>query len=247
MDNQQAKFILQSYRGGSPDQSDPQFAAALELAAQDPELAAWLADDQACDEVIRRKLSEVEVPAELRANLVHGQHVVPLLQPRTAWRSLALAASLVFLLGVGAIWWTFSGKSTPLTMADYEVRMVDKLYRPLSFDFASSDVAVIQGWLQTNSALGALTIPARMSRLPSIGCDTLLIEGRPVAVICFRVSNNEVVHLFVMSAAGLEDVTSMAASRKMGTFRTLRWREAGNVYVLAGRQDESALRRLIEG
>lgn len=247
MDNQQAKFILQCYRQGSSDRSDPHFAAALELAAQDPALAAWLADDQACDEILRRKLSEVEVPADLRTNLILGQHAVPLPQPNTTWKTLAWAASLVFLLGVGAIWWTFSGGAAPLTMTDYEVRMVDKLYRPISFNFASSDAAVIQAWLQTNSALGELTIPARMSGLPSIGCETLSIEGRPVAIICFRVSQDEVVHLFVMSAAGLEDVSSVAESRKSGAFRTLSWREGDNVYVLAGRQNESSLRRLIEG
>ena len=50
MDNNDAKLILQVYRSGGEDASDPFFAEALEQARLDPALRTWFAEQQAKDD-----------------------------------------------------------------------------------------------------------------------------------------------------------------------------------------------------
>ncbi|MGJ8655131.1 MAG: hypothetical protein ACSHX6_01670 [Akkermansiaceae bacterium] len=66
MDKQHAKFILQSYRPDGADASNPDFAEALKVAAEDRELGSWLADERAHDAVFAEALSSVDIPEGLR-------------------------------------------------------------------------------------------------------------------------------------------------------------------------------------
>ena len=71
MNNQEAKLILQAYRCGGQDASDPPFAEALEQARRDPELQKWFAEENAIDARIQTSLqTAVPVPRELKSNLL---------------------------------------------------------------------------------------------------------------------------------------------------------------------------------
>ena len=70
MDREQAKFILQSFRPDGADASDADFAEALQLAAQDRVLGAWLADERAADAAFATALGEVEIPEVLRQRIL---------------------------------------------------------------------------------------------------------------------------------------------------------------------------------
>ncbi len=74
MDKEQAKFILQSFRPDGADASDADFAEALELAASDRELGEWLADERAADAEFAAALSYVEIPEELRQQILSVMH-----------------------------------------------------------------------------------------------------------------------------------------------------------------------------
>lgn len=67
MDNQQAKFILQSFRPDGADAQDPDFAEALGLAAEDRELGAWLTQERARDAAFAAALNDVPIPKDLRS------------------------------------------------------------------------------------------------------------------------------------------------------------------------------------
>ena len=56
MDEQEARLILQGYRPGGQDQSDPHFSEALQEVMRNPELAQWFADEQAFDQAIATHL-----------------------------------------------------------------------------------------------------------------------------------------------------------------------------------------------
>src|SRR6266487_2814662 len=75
MDNQEAKFILNAYRPGGQDASDPRFAGALEQARRDPILDRWFGESVAFDAAVSQKLRAVEAPADLRENILAGVKV----------------------------------------------------------------------------------------------------------------------------------------------------------------------------
>lgn len=70
MDNDQAKFILRSFRPDGADVDDSEFAEALTLALTDRELSAWLADERAFDSQFANALAAVELPENLRHDIL---------------------------------------------------------------------------------------------------------------------------------------------------------------------------------
>jgi hypothetical protein len=70
MDNEEAKFILQSFRPDGADAADPSFAEALALAAENRELGGWLAHERAADAAFAAALNDVEIPEDLRESIL---------------------------------------------------------------------------------------------------------------------------------------------------------------------------------
>lgn len=70
MDNEQAKFILQSFRPDGADAGEPDFAEALGLAAADRELGEWLARERAQDAAFAAALADVAIPDDLRESIL---------------------------------------------------------------------------------------------------------------------------------------------------------------------------------
>jgi hypothetical protein len=70
MDNEEARFILRSFRPDGADVSDPQFAEALQLAVKNRELGEWLASERAFDSAFARALASVSLPENLREDIL---------------------------------------------------------------------------------------------------------------------------------------------------------------------------------
>ena len=70
MTEQEARFILQSYRPGGEDKDDPQFAEALREAERNPELARWLAEEQAFDCAVAAQLAALPAPFGLKTRIL---------------------------------------------------------------------------------------------------------------------------------------------------------------------------------
>lgn len=70
MDNEEAKFILQSFRPDGADASDPAFAQALAVAAEDREVGEWLARERATDAAFAAALGRVAIPDDLRESIL---------------------------------------------------------------------------------------------------------------------------------------------------------------------------------
>jgi len=64
------KFILSSYRPDGADSHDPDFAEALQMAAEDRELGAWLAEERAHDAMFANALQEIELPDGLKEEIL---------------------------------------------------------------------------------------------------------------------------------------------------------------------------------
>lgn len=70
MDKEQARFILHSFRPDGADANDHDFAEALALAMEDRELCEWLANERAFDAGFAQALATVELPEDLRQNII---------------------------------------------------------------------------------------------------------------------------------------------------------------------------------
>lgn len=70
MDKDEAKFLLGSFRPDGADAGDEDFAAALQLAAEDRELGEWLAGERAVDAAFAAALGSVQAPASLRQDIL---------------------------------------------------------------------------------------------------------------------------------------------------------------------------------
>lgn len=70
MDKEHAKFILQSFRPDGADAGNPDFAEALQVAAEDRELSLWLAQERAHDAMFAAALMSVNIPEGLRDEIL---------------------------------------------------------------------------------------------------------------------------------------------------------------------------------
>jgi hypothetical protein len=70
MDKEQARFILRSFRPDGADAEDPDFAEALRVATENRELGEWLASERAFDAEFARALGTVDLPENLREDII---------------------------------------------------------------------------------------------------------------------------------------------------------------------------------
>ncbi len=70
MDREQARFILQSFRPNGSDVHSTDFTEALALAMENRELGEWLADERAFDATFAEALASVQLPENLRADII---------------------------------------------------------------------------------------------------------------------------------------------------------------------------------
>lgn len=70
MDEEQARFILRSFRPDGADADDPDFAEALKLALENRELGEWLAHERAFDASFADALGSLDLPENLREDIL---------------------------------------------------------------------------------------------------------------------------------------------------------------------------------
>jgi len=99
LDSDKARTILLLYRP-DVDDGDPQFAEALKQAERDPELAAWLAEQEASYSDVRRELRSIEPPADLHGKILR-ERPIPFPQSRPIVRLWQIAAAVALLAGIG--------------------------------------------------------------------------------------------------------------------------------------------------
>ncbi len=70
MDKEQARFVLRSFRPDGADAGDPDFAEALKVALENRELGEWLAHERAFDASFSQALGTVDLPSNLRDDIL---------------------------------------------------------------------------------------------------------------------------------------------------------------------------------
>lgn len=254
MDNEQAKLILSTYRPGGEDASDPFFSEALEQVRLDPELARWFADQRRFDHSMHQAQASVQPPAHLRDQLLVNRQVARL-QPRpglltrlrsrpAAW--MALAASITLLLSIGFL--MRPTRNVPLT-ADQFAQEVFHLKQSgkISLGKMGGGSEALRAWLAQQGAPADFSLPAPLDALGAMGCQSFTIRGQKVALVCFMLDKDRIVHFFVMDNTGLNHPPGAEPRTiRQGGLTALTWSHGGRTYILTGSGvDEATLRRLI--
>ncbi|MDE3066257.1 MAG: hypothetical protein KGJ60_01770 [Verrucomicrobiota bacterium] len=243
MNHEQAKEILSAYRPGTDDERDPVFAEALELARRDPELAAWLKDQQAFDAAVRRRLVAVRVAPELLDEIRAGVSR----RYRAVYRRreflTALAACLVLLLTVAGVWWYRQSQRPTTQFAACRRDMVQFLHQFPRLDLETENLAQARQWLADTHHLRQVQIPAGLQRFPTIGCRTIEWRGRSLALVCFVV-DGEIVHFILIPRSSIPDgpQTSEPQFARVNGTTTAAWSRGDLTYLVLTKASEKFLR-----
>lgn len=242
MTNEEAKFILQSYRHSGADADNPVFREALEHARRDPQLNQWLAEEIQMDSVMSRKIkSAVTVPAHLKSAILAGGKIV---QPRAWYRRswLASAACFLILAGVFSLWVFNRHPGLPVFRSEM-ISFVAKMDR---LDLQSTNVIEIKQWLIDHNAHGDFTLTQGLKDLPGLGCRVLSWEDQKVTLICFRKMGAKEIHLFVADRSAFSVPPPVSPEfAKEGEWMTASWSRGDRVYMLAGVGDRENIARLL--
>jgi hypothetical protein len=243
MNRQQAKEILSAFRPGTEDEHDPIFADALQWAEHDPELAAWLKDQQAFDAAVSRRLGAWPAPLglleEIRAGAKNGH--------KAAWRRRiflsALAACLALSAILGALWWSRPAPSETNQFRACRRDLVAFLRTFPRLDLETANLAEARRWLADTHHLSQIDFPTRLRRFPTIGCRTLAWHGHRLALVCFMV-DGEVVHLILIPRSGIGDgpPTTEPQFARIAGVTTAAWSRGDLTYLLLSNAREDFLR-----
>jgi hypothetical protein len=238
MNSLEARKILVLFRPGL-DEDDPQFREALAQAERDPELRAWLEQEQELAAALRRKFRAIEVPDDLLQKILL-QNPAPAPRQWSPLRILQLAAALLILCGLGAFWLHQPPRNTFAGYETYLGKLVSRKYR---MSLESNNPARIRSFLANNQAPSDYVLQAPLAKADPLGCATLSWNGNPVSMLCFSDHAKRKLFLFVVSRGAIPDAPPAAARRfqRIGEYAIAGWTEGNRSYVLAVQGDPELL------
>lgn len=239
-------------------------SGALAFAAQDPALAAWLAERTAFDEAVAAAMPAAAprpeaddlaalvaameqtaaaeaAPGDAPAAERPGKSSRPRL--RGAWaRATWLAAAAMLALAGLAWWWqadtSWQGEAVRLVaLVDHGMARVD--HKGPSLDEHKAHLAAA-------SAPVPGAMPAGIRSMRCLACKVVKVKGRPASIVCFLISPKKEAHLVVMDSpepAGAAPASAPLFAEVQG-WHTAQWTADGKVYLLATQAEPALLRQL---
>lgn len=247
MTEQEARVILQSYRPGSDDPDEPQFAEALRETERNPELAEWLKEEQTFDCAVADKLAEVPEPLGLKTRIL-ALHQQPE-RKSSSWSLaaiLAVVAAVLFLCAQLLSLLRTTTSADTASVSNYSQEMVSFVRMPPPLDMMTENLGALQGWLTKNQTPPA-NVPENLRTLRPVGCRVLSFRGHDVALICFRRDPNHLAHLFTVDRAALPQIRAgqPPVFSTAGEWTTASWAEGNRVYLIAVQGDQEAVKRYL--
>ena len=190
MTDHEAREILLLYRPGQEDQDDDRLQQALELAAHDPELAAWFEQHRALQKAVRACLQQIQVPEGLKEQILSERKAY--FAKTTRRRAAVAVASLVVIAAAffAIIRQNASGPASDDSFANFRARMagdVQRLYPAM--DLETNRLDVIRDYLAHNQGHAQAMLPAGLERYFSEIARVLKRGGR--AFMTFYLLNDE--------------------------------------------------------
>ncbi len=245
MDKTHAQQQLRIHRSAAPDTSR-EMAEAVSQANQDPELMEWFLEQQRFNKVVGDGLRDIPVPHLLKERIMAAQKpIIPL------WRKhllkFAAAAAVVGLLTVAMVW--LPGGKEETTFAGFQNRMVGFALREYRMDIVSEDAEAIRQFLQKQGAPSDYTLPLTITSLRPMGGARLSWQGRPVAMLCYKLGKSDTAYLFMVKQGDISGNKTFDRTALFGLSKgltTASWQRGDTIYFLAAPIPESELKGLVQ-
>lgn len=244
MSNGEAKFVLQAYRPNGRDAHEPDMAAALAQAKNDPTLGAWFAREQAHATVIAAKLRAITPPPGLRDAILAGGRATENAKPRTERRGIAtwmgIAATVALLVGVSAALWPRAGLA-----ADEMTAFAFDDVRHGQHGGHGEPARLLQASLSDTHTKLETSVQADLATLERTGCRTLKLAGHDVIEVCF-VRDGAEFHCYIGRASDFPSTAGDAATfvQRAG-LTAASWSKAGQHVVVVTEAGLDAVKRLL--
>ena len=244
MTPQEAKEILVRYRLNSADETDPDFAEALQMALTNPKLSQWLLDQQEFHSSVRRQIQSVEIPRDLKARILSEAPAEPTVALFPRRQFVRLAASIVVVLGL-SLFWASRTPSEELNFAGWRSRMVSFALRTYQMDILTTDQNAVRKHLSERGAPADFEVTPGLAKLPVKGGGRLYWQNKPVSMVCFSLPDNETLYMFVMDEnlipGAKPSELNIATEKRLATAS---WSAKGKVYLMAAATDPKTLTSL---
>lgn len=247
----QAKQVLLAYRPWAPADPDPEMAEALALCRTDAELSQWFARHCEAQTALRAKWQGIKAPEGLQEQIVSEYRARRNSRKAARSRMVMVLACVAMVVSGWFIWkFTLSSPREDLSFDGYRNRMARTAARSYGMDLETNDVAVIRAHLAAGQAPTSEALPEALGQTPLVGCGVLRWQDRPVAMVCYRTTDQlppgtkSDLILFVANQADVAGAADLAGTqfRKVSGWFTASWRTGDKIYLLAG-LDETELRK----
>lgn len=215
-------------------------------------------------------MATIEVPASLRARLVHAMAQtagadpapaaeVAVLPARKSWRRIgwpvAAAAGIATALFIQVP--SFSSfnhalpsgtVARPLSVDFVQASVLrDVVGTPVHYDAQTPSTEEMVRHLRSRQLPCPGELPQGMSELIGMGCREVVINGKRGSLLCFLGDNDLEVHLLVFRRSDVDCQTGCSVSpdfQQNGDWAVARWAEGERVFVMVSRADINDLRPL---
>ncbi|HWC61395.1 MAG TPA: hypothetical protein VHC44_17005 [Verrucomicrobiae bacterium] len=254
MTNEQAKQILQLYRPGTADATDPAFAEALEACERDAELKQWFSNHCALYAAIRSKLKKIPVPEGLKEQIIAERQV----HRTPVWQKAVLTAGAVAVAVMAVMFLNpYFGPSEPHDFAAYRSYMGSVAEKSYGMDTNSSDLDAIRTYLAGKKAIADYVLPEPLQKnAKALGCVATTWQGKPVTMVCFQTdrpvtdpTHHSDLWLFISGNTIAKDAPQAGTPKfeKSNDLITANWTVGNRTYVLATRGDPQFLSKYLPG
>jgi hypothetical protein len=254
MNRDEAKQILVLYRPGTTDVMDPQVAEALALAQNDGELAKWLAEHCARQNLLREKFRLVTPPVGLMEQIISEQAASRrMLSSRRRFALIAVATAVVVMASLLGTFWFDQQSPAGDSLAIFKKQMASHALRSYRMDLQTKDAGQIQAYLKQRQSPADYTLSKPLQQAVLMGCAVESWQSTKVSMICFRTGQplapgmQNDLWLFVVDQDSVKGapLDSSPHISKVNELVTATWVENGKLYLLGTTADETVLRKFM--
>ncbi len=236
MKKNEAKFILSALRGDGKEDLDVAAKAALTMAQHDGELKCQFDEQVKFDELMRSRLGDTTVPANLRENILAATSLNSRRTGLTRRQTVgAIAACLISGGLLGRRFLSVPNRTNKL-VARFRDDMIAEVEHLGKIDHMSSDPESVSRFLKTaDPNLAETEVPATLEGGKLFGCKVLEWNGEGVSLICFvkQEGTRPGLHLLTIKAEALPGFEEGSVVNYQETAWTARvWRAGDNVHLL---------------
>lgn len=247
MNREEARQLLEVFRTGGADMSDPKFMQALALLERDPDLNNQFEDQRRFDLRIAGTLNAaIPVPSDLRDAILADRKIQRSVF-FSGWRApVAVAAGVAAIFVAVGVLLTQREPQFP----EFRAQLINEAWDgKVHLELESSDPAAVQSWLAGQKVSSEISLPSGLQDLRLLGCRIVEVEGTRVPMLCMSDGIRHL-HLFVLDGVSLAQLPSsdnVPDFEKCGNWKTASWRRGETVYVLTGMKTHAFFAKFRKG